>query len=147
MKALFVALGFFLSLPALADVSGKWIGWGEWTYQGQGTDCPTMVIRYQETESEFKRLGGTFDCGIVVLHSDPLSWERRGSELYLGGVKAGVVHPNGFETSEPYNDEGTMVHTKFLREGNHADYEERWVSKNGNEIYLIRGRLFFSTGR
>jgi hypothetical protein len=147
MKALFLVLGFFLTFPAFADVSGKWIGWGEWTYEGQGTDCKTMLIRYQETETEFKRLGGTFDCGIVVLHSDPLSWERRGNDLYLSGVKAGVLYPNGFETSEPYNDEGTMVHTKFVREGNHADYEERWVSKDGSEIYLITGRLFFSSGR
>lgn len=146
MKALLFVLGLFVSLPAFADVSGRWIGWGEWTYQGQGTDCKTMVIRYQETAGEFKRLGGTFDCGIVVLHSDPLTWERRGNELFLDGAKAGALYPNGFETSEPYNDEGTMVHTKFVREGNHADYEERWVSKDGGEIYLIRGRLFFSQG-
>lgn len=146
MKTFFIALGFLLSLPAFADVSGKWVGSGEWTYQGQGTDCPTMVIRFQETEGEFKRLGGTFDCGIVVLHSDPLRWERRGNDLYLGGARAGALYPNGFETSEPVNDEGTMAHTKFVREGNRADYEERWVSANGNEIYLIRGQLFFREG-
>lgn len=145
MKAFFLFMGLFFSISAFADVSGKWVGSGEWTYQGQGTDCPRMQIRFQEAQSEFKRLGGTFDCGIVLLHSDPLSWERRGNDLYLDGVKAGALYPDGFEASEPVNDEGTMAHTKFVREGNQAEYEERWVSKNGNEIYLIRGRLVFST--
>ena len=142
MKILMLLL-MFISTSAFADVSGQWIGWGEWLYQGQGANCPTMSIGFSESPSEFRRLGGTFDCEVVVLHSDPLSWERRGDDLFLNGIAAGRITPDGFETTEPYNDEGTMVHTKMKREGNHADYEERWVSANGNEIYLITARLFF----
>lgn len=147
MKNFLLIAALIFSLPAFADVSGRWIGWGEWTFQGQGTDCKTMLLSYAETSTEFKRLGGTFDCGVVVLHSDPLSWERRGNDLFLNGVRAGALFPNGFETAEPYDDEGTMVHTKFVREGNHADYLERWIGKDGEEIYLITGRLFFRQGR
>lgn len=142
MHLLFL-VGMFAASVANADVSGRWVGWGEWTVQGQGTDCPTMLIRFEETPAAFKRLGGTFDCGIVVLHSDPLAWERRGNDLFLDGQLAGAVTENGFTASEPVNDEGTMAHTKMVREGNHADYEERWVSNDGREMYLIKGRLFF----
>src|SRR6218665_1079791 len=121
MKTLALLFALFTLPTAQAEATGSWLGWGEWTFQGQGTDCPTMRISYEESATELKRLGGVFDCGIVVLHSDPLRWERKGNELFLAGVPAGSIRENRFTTVEPYNDEGTMVHTSFTREGNHAD--------------------------
>ena len=135
-----ITLGLAITLSAHADATGTWIGWGEWTFQGSGADC-NMTIGYRESETEFRRLGGTFDCGIVALHSDPLTWTRQGNQLFLNGEAAGEVSENGFFTKEAYGD-GVHVETKFTREGLHADYQERWVNEQGVEIYLITGRLF-----
>jgi len=140
MKYLLLAACFF-SFTAQAEVSGQWVGSGDWTVQGEGTYCPSMKISFRETANEFRRLGGTFDCGIVVLHSDPLLWERRGNDLYLDGQAAGQIGATSFTTAEPVNDEGTVAHTKFVRSGNEAEYEERWIDAEGREMYLIRGQL------
>ncbi len=133
---------FLYSCSAFADVTGSWIGWGSWHVDGQGPDCPTMKISFQEDGSELRRIGGVFDCGIVVLHSDPLRWTKEGNSLFLDGKAAGEANPNGFVALEPYDDEGTIVRTTFTREGRHADYEELWFGSDGKLLYEIRGRLF-----
>lgn len=138
---LFFLVALLSTASAQAAVTGSWIGFGEWQFEGQGPDC-NMIIGFRESETELKRLGGTFDCGVVVLHSDPLAWQKQGTELFLDGARAGEFTENGFTSIEPVNDEGAVAYTKFLRNGNSADYEERWVGKDGKEIYLIKGRLF-----
>lgn len=135
-----IVLGSLVSLSAHAEVSGIWTGFGEWTFQGSGTDC-NMSMRYAESEGELKRLGGYFDCGIVALESTPLTWEKKEGKLYLGGEEAGTISENEFFAREDYGD-GVHIDTKFVRDGLKADYEERWINEKNVEIYKITGRLF-----
>jgi hypothetical protein len=134
---LIMAVGF----SAHADVSGVWRGTGQWTYQGSGTDC-IMGIHYEETATALKRIKGHFNCDVVALYSDPITWSKQGTDLILDGKKAGSIGPQGFEATEGYGDEGVTITTKFVigRPG-HAEYLETWREKNGTEIYVIRGKF------
>lgn len=123
---------------ARADVSGRWQGQGEWTYEGKGTNCPVMLLAYEETQASLKRTKGYFECGVVALHSDPIAWDRQGQELLLEGRKAGVINENGFTASEGYGSD-VSVTTKFTVNGAAADYLETWRGKDGKDIYVIRG--------
>jgi hypothetical protein len=137
--ALFILISTF-AFGANAAVSGLWTGTGEWTYQGQGTDCPAMSLRFLETDTEFKRVSGFFDCGIVALHSDPFTWSKVGGDLFFNNSKAGRVTETSFETLEPYADDVT-IETKLSAQGKNADYQEIWRGKDGREIYVIRGKF------
>jgi hypothetical protein len=133
-------LSSLLSVTAQADATGIWTGFGEWTFQGAGTDC-NMTMQYSENEGELRRVKGFFDCGIVALHSDPLTWTKKGNDLFLGEDAAGNSSDAGFFTTENYGD-GVHIETKFVRDGLKADYEERWINEKNVEIYKITGRLF-----
>lgn len=126
-------------LPAArADVTGRWQGQGEWTYDGKGTNCPVMLLAYEETASSLKRTKGFFECGVVALHSDPIAWQRQGQELLLDGQKAGVINETGFTASEGFSADVTVT-TQFTIKDQTADYLEIWRGKDGKEIYVIRG--------
>lgn len=127
-----------LATQARADVTGRWQGQGEWTYEGSGTNCPVMLLAYEETATSLKRTKGFFECGVVALHSDPIAWERQGQELSLDGEKAGEINENGFTASEGYSSD-VSVTTKFTLKGQTADYLEIWRGKDGKDIYVIRG--------
>lgn len=133
----FVAVMFSV-VGAQANVSGRWQGKGEWTYEGKGTDCPVMLMAYEESANGFKRLKGFFECGVVALHSDPFSWERQGNELLFDGKKAGEINETGFVATEPYGDD-VKITTKMTVTAETADYLEIWYGKDGKEIYVIRG--------
>lgn len=144
MKALILALavGFsgsvFAELQPTPSVDGHWVGEGYWMYGEDGVGCPSMNIQFAQTPIELIRGKGKFICDMVTLHTDPLTWQvQPDGKLLLNGVESGALTPTGFTTVEPYNDEGTMVHTTFSVDGNLGTYEERWIGKDGTEIYLI----------
>ncbi|RZA07278.1 MAG: hypothetical protein EOP11_08170 [Proteobacteria bacterium] len=140
-----ILLGLTFSVAAHADATGTWKGYGEWAFQGSGVPCE-MTMRYDESEAELKRLGGFFECGIVALHSDPLTWAKKDGALFLGEDAAGAISENGFASREDYGD-GVHIETKFVRDGLKAAYEERWINEKNVEIYNISGNLKLEGGR
>lgn len=138
---LVMAVALFLGAQARADVTGEWVGTGAWYYGEDGVACPAMKISFRESETKLDRTGGFFDCGIVTLHSDYFSWDRNGGDLSFEGAAAGNISERGFAATEPYGDEGITVRTDFVVEesGVKASYLERWLDKEGKDIYVIRG--------
>jgi hypothetical protein len=118
--------------------AGKWTGWGIWTYDGSGTNC-NMVIQFSETDGEFKRDGGTFDCNIVALYSDPLTWKKSGGDLLLDNSIMGNFHDNYVQTAELINDHTKAVMTLEIT-GNKAHYLEIWYT-DGKVLYRIEGDM------
>ncbi|MES3037656.1 MAG: hypothetical protein V4736_07085 [Bdellovibrionota bacterium] len=130
----------------LSGVAGDWRGWGQWTFQGSGTDCFPMDISFKETDGQLSRVKGFFECSVVALHSDPLVWEKSGDKLLMDGKEVGTLKPGLVEMSEPYDDEVTVKTTMNI-EGNHMDYMEIWTFNDGRPLYEITGRLFRRTGK
>ncbi len=141
-KLIFLALSsIFVSWGAQAasGIQGSWAGWGLWTFGTSGTNCQ-MKIQFSESETEFKRLGGTFDCNVVALYSDPLTWTKQGDQLFLEGSRAGEIKAGMVKFSEAAN-ERTQVTTTINIAGDQADYEEIWYEDGTKVLYRITGQL------
>lgn len=123
-------------------LSGRWLGWGEWTYQGSGTRCDMMTLTFEDSAKALDRKGGYFDCGFVALESLPARFAKRGTELLdETGAVAGSYAGNVITLSEAYS-ETVDIFTTIKVDGLHFDYLETWKDKGGKEIYVITGRLF-----
>ncbi|MEI7527363.1 MAG: hypothetical protein WCK76_00355 [Elusimicrobiota bacterium] len=123
-------------------LGGKWIGWGDWTYQGSGTHCDTMSLEFEDGTDYLFRKSGYFDCGVVALNVDPARYVKKGTQL-LGenGAVAGSYENNVITLYEAYSE--TIDITTVIRvNGLHFDYSEIWNKKDGSELYNIQGRLF-----
>jgi len=124
------------------SLTGRWIGWGEWTYQGSGTRCDVMTLTFEDGKDYLDRKGGYFDCGVVALASEPARFEKRGSQLFdTSGRPAGSYEGNVITLNEAYNENVGIV-TTITVNGLHFDYSEIWTEKNGRQLYVITGRLF-----
>lgn len=122
-------------------LTGKWIGQGEWTYQGSGAHC-YMNLEFEDRKDYLLRKGGYFDCGFVGLASEPARFEKRGTQLFdQAGQAAGSYEGNVITLNEAYSDSVGIV-TTIKADGLHFDYSEIWTEKNGRELYVITGRLF-----
>ncbi|MDD2806446.1 MAG: hypothetical protein PHV33_12920 [Elusimicrobiales bacterium] len=123
-------------------LSGKWTGWGEWTYQGAGTRCDMMTLTFEDAPGYLDRRGGYFDCGFVALESLPARFTKRGADLLdESGAVAGSYAGGLIKLNEAYS-ETVDIFTTIEVDGLHFDYTEIWREKDGKEIYVIRGRLF-----
>lgn len=127
---------------ASGGLSGRWLGWGEWTYQGSGTRCDSMTLTFEDAPGYLDRRGGYFDCGFVALESLPARFTKRGTELLdESGAVAGSYEGNVVTLTEAYS-ENVDIFTTIKVDGLHFDYNEIWKDKGGKEIYVITGRLF-----
>lgn len=123
-------------------LTGKWTGWGEWTYQGSGTRCTSMWLAFDDRKDALERKGGYFDCGFVALASEPAKFVKKGEELFFeDGRPAGSYAGDVITLNEAYS-ENVDIRTVIKRDGYHFDYSEIWTEKNGRELYVITGRLF-----
>lgn len=128
------------------NLTGRWTGWGEWTYQGSGTRCDVMWLAFDDKSDSLERKGGYFDCGFVGLASEPGRWTKRGSALFdAAGNEAGSYAAGAVVLKEAYSENVDIV-TTIKVDGLHFDYSEIWTEKSGRELYVITGRLF-SGGR
>lgn len=124
------------------SLTGKWTGWGEWTYQGSGTRCTMMTLTFDDGKDYLDRKGGYFDCGFVALESEPGRWTKKDGLLFdANGAEAGSYGKGAFVLKEAYS-ENVDILTTIKVDGLHFDYSEIWTEKSGREIYVITGRLF-----
>lgn len=133
---LFTSLGAWAQT---AGLQGKWIGWGEWTFDGSGTNCQ-MQMAFSESATELKRTGGYFDCNVVGLASDPKTWVIQGSDLLEDGAVVGHIKNNFVQVSEAYSDTVHIVTTMKLN-GSKMDYEEIWYIHGTEVLYRIIGEF------
>jgi len=124
-----------------SGLTGKWLGWGDWTYQGSGTHCD-MSMEFEEGADYLLRKGGYFDCSVVGLNIDPARFARKGTQLLdQKGAVVGSYEDNVITLNEAY-DANVDIKTVIRVNGLHFDYSEIWTEKNGKELYNIQGRLF-----
>lgn len=124
------------------SLTGKWTGWGEWTYQGSGTRCTMMTLTFDDGKDYLDRKGGYFDCGFVALESEPGRWTKKDGLLFdANGAEAGSYAAGTVVLKEAYS-ENVDILTTIKVDGLHFDYSEIWTEKNGRELYVITGRLF-----
>ncbi len=124
------------------NLTGRWIGWGEWTYQGSGTRCDVMTLTFEDGKDYLDRKGGYFDCGMVSLAVEPARFVKKGTQLLdQGGAAVGTYENSVITLTEPYS-ESVDIFTTIKRDGLHFDYSEIWRLKDGSELYNITGRLF-----
>jgi hypothetical protein len=138
-----IIVGLFLLVNtsyALAGIAGDWQGWGTWTYDGSGTHCD-MTMRFEETKTTFSRKSGYFDCLVVGLEVEPVTYTKKGDQLYDGEKLVGVLTDNSLELSEVYS-ETVNINTTIKIDGHHFDYKEIWLGHDGSQIYNIDGRMF-----
>ena len=122
-------------------LTGKWLGQGEWTYQGSGAHC-YMDLEFEDTPEYLFRKGGYFDCGFAGLASEPAKFVKKGTLLLDGdGGEAGSYVNDTVTLKEAYGANVDIV-TVIKRDGLHFDYSEIWTEKSGRELYVITGRLF-----
>jgi len=123
-------------------LTGKWTGWGEWTYQGSGTRCDVMWLLFDDGKDYLERKDGYFDCGFVGLASEPARWTKKGSQLLdQNGADAGSYENGNVVLKEAYS-ENVDILTTIKVSGLHLDYSEIWTEKSGRELYVITGRMF-----
>ena len=135
------------SSGSVSGVAGRWTGWGLWTYGGSGTNC-NMTMGFSESEAEFHRLGGVFDCNIVALYSDPLNWQKFGTALVTSGKVVGKIQAGHVDFIEPVNEQTqseTIVDLEETPQGQRMNYEETWFTtdKSGarKTVYHITGKF------
>ena len=122
-------------------IAGKWIGWGDWTYQGSGTHCD-MNMDFEEGTDYLFRKSGYFDCSVVGLEVEPARFVKKGTQLLdQDGRVVGSYENNVIVLNEAYNAD-VGITTTIKINGLHFDYSEIWTKKDGSELYNIQGRLF-----
>ena len=122
-------------------LTGKWLGQGEWTYQGSGAHC-YMNLEFDDNNGFLQRKGGYFDCGFVALASEPARFVKKSTGLFFeDGREAGSYIGDVITLNEAYS-ENVDIRTVIRRDGYHFDYSEIWTEKSGRELYVITGRLF-----
>jgi hypothetical protein len=141
-------LGFILlvssTLSFATGLDGQWNGWGTWTYDGSGTPC-NMTISFAVTKNSFARTHGYFDCTVVGLDLTPATFVKKGEDLYDGEILVGKMTDTKLELTENY-DQNVTVKTSIIVDGLHFDYKEIWTGSDGNQIYVITGRMFLHNG-
>lgn len=142
--SLFTKLFFFstliFSLNAFAGIDGKWIGWVDWKYMGDGTRC-SANLAFGETESTFTYQKGFLDCDIIIMDIPERLFNKSGEDLVLENTVAGKWGNGRFEWSERYN-ERTVIFVSIFVEGSHMDYTEQWIQDENTLLYDLKGRLF-----
>ena len=124
-----------------SGLAGKWLGQGEWTYQGSGAHC-YMDMEFEESADYLFRKSGYFDCSVVGLDIEPARFVKKGTQLLdQNGLVAGSYENNVITLNEAYND-NVDITTVIRVNGLHFDYSEIWREKDGSELYNISGRLF-----
>ncbi|MDA8243320.1 MAG: hypothetical protein M0025_04280 [Elusimicrobia bacterium] len=127
--------------PKPDGLTGRWLGWGEWTYQGSGARCD-MKLEFEDTPDYLLRKGGYFDCGFAALASEPARFAKKGSQLLdEAGNPAGSYEGGVVTLREAYGADVSIT-TTIKADGLHFDYSEIWTVKDGSELYVITGRLF-----
>lgn len=138
----FAIVLFILLSSALANadtrLAGEWIGWGLWSYGDSGINC-NMRLQFDENDNQVERLGGAFDCNVLALYSDPLSWNKSDGVLTLNGTPSGEYRDGYVQMREPVNDTTSAV-TTIRISGDRAAYEEIW-SEGDKVVYRIEGNL------
>jgi hypothetical protein len=122
-------------------LAGKWLGQGEWTYQGSGAHC-YMNMEFEEGEDYLFRKGGYFDCSVVGLAIEPATFVKKDGQLLdPDGAVVGSYENKVITLNEAYNAD-VAIKTTIKVDGLHFDYSEIWLQKDGSELYNIHGRLF-----
>ncbi len=145
---LILVLLFAAFTPAVAEarLAGDWIGWGNWSFKGEGpgADCNPMTMTWSETADSISIEHGLFDCGIVAMHLGKTAWKLKQGELFdEANAKVGTYDGTSFSAYMPSPNENTTIEIKLKREANHYDYQEVWFNKY-EKVYVIKGRLFTS---
>ena len=144
MKKVILFSVLLLSVTAHAGLAGKWIGWGTWTFKGDGVGCNPMTMQWSETKTSIAITGGYFDCQVVGMDLGDTAWTLKDAVLFDENQKAvGTYDGSRFEVDMPSPNENTSIHIIVKREGNHYDYQEIWYNP-AEKIYVIEGRLFTS---
>ena len=141
MKTTLALATFLWASISMANITGQWTGWGDWTYQGSGTHCDSMKLNYIETDTKLVRKPGYFDCQVVGLDIAEGEWTKQGNNLMVDGEIVGTITDTTLHLSESYDENVTVV-SDIAIEGTHFDYSEIWYDKDGSVIYEITGRLF-----
>ena len=124
-----------------ADLSGNWLGQGEWTYQGSGDHC-YMKMNFEENENFLVRKGGYIDCSMISMTIEPARYRKKGTQLLnQDEVVVGSYENNIIKIKED-NTDNIDIWITIVVNGLHFDYTELWQKKDGAEIYNIQGRLF-----
>lgn len=140
-KLLVSAFLLFTASVSQAALKGEWTGWGQWTYQGQGTRCDVMKLKFTETANKVKREKGYFDCGIVGLDLPAIDFDRQGNDLLVDGEVVGSVNGDLYQWREQYSPT-VIIKNSIKVSGGHLDYKEVWYDGKNDELYVITGRMF-----
>jgi len=141
MKLIAIIFGLLTATCAAAGLSGKWLGQGEWTYQGSGAHC-YMNLSFEENDDYLIRKGGYFDCQVVGLNVEPARFRKKGTQLLNEDMNViGSYENNIIKLNEVYSAD-VDIFTTIKVDGLHFDYSEIWKKKDGSELYNISGRLF-----
>lgn len=145
MSKLFLIVALvLLASAAEADFAGKWIGWGSWTFKGDGVGCNPMQMQWAESKDSISIVGGYFDCDVVGMNLGNQTWVLKNGLLFDENQKqVGTYDGTFFEVDTPSPNENTSIHIKVKRDAGHIDYEEIWYNPN-EKIYVIEGRMFTS---
>lgn len=145
MSALKVILFLtFISLQSQASISGSWTGWGSWAFRNEQDliPCNLMKMRWTENEKSLSLAHGFYDCEVVRMEIDPVSWQKVGQDLFdENSSKVGTYDGQNLDIKIQSPVENTMIHIKIKREANHFDYRETWFNSD-EKVYIIKGRFF-----
>lgn len=144
-KALFTFLSvLILSSSSLAAMGGDWIGFGRWTFkgEGEGVRCNPMTLKMVETEKTFSMNDGYFDCEFVGMRVLPQTWTKKDNKLFNeSNEEVGTYDGKSLFVELPKENETTRIQVSMKREANHIDYQEVWFNEF-EKVYVITARFF-----
>lgn len=146
-KIIFTFLSvMMISSSSFAALGGNWIGFGRWTFKGEGEGviCNPMTLNMSETADTFSMNESYFDCEFVSMELLPLTWKKLDNKLYDEENKeVGTYDGTTLFAELPQPNPTTRIHVSMKREANHIDYQEVWFNQY-EKIYVITARFFTS---
>jgi hypothetical protein len=135
-----ILLSVFFGTTAWANLTGSWIGQGEWNFQGSGDHC-YFQMKFHESSTELVRESGSIDCSVVGTEIPAATWTKQDGQLISDGQVVGSETDSQILLHE-FEEGGRAVDVRMDLKGTRFEYQEIWYDSNHQVLYDIHGTLF-----
>ena len=120
-----------LTLSALANFNGKWLGEGYYyTHKSEG-ECHEVFFELQEDKDYFRIKTGGYNCSFMSAEYPSSHFKKKGEELFYNGKKVGTIKDN--QVSISYYD--GVYKLDLMIDGKQLIFREDWA-QDGSYLRL-----------
>lgn len=142
MKKIILAL-MVIPVSVFANLTGSWIGFGSWTYEGSAVRCNPMDMTWVESDFQLQMVSGQFECEVLALYLDTMTWTKQNGRLIdHNNVAVGYYDDKKIHIEMLSPNAAAQIHIDINKLRPTAyEYKEVWFNEV-QKLYIIEGKFF-----